>query len=73
MGLGSFSPAGTALGLGDMLRQQVGQETDEERERKRRLAQMQQRGFSPASNSILGTPSGSVAPGGGMNLGRYGL
>jgi hypothetical protein len=71
MAFGNLSPAGTALGLGDMLRQQVGAETDEERERKRRLAQMQQRGMSPAANSILGAPSGgSVALGG---LGRYGL
>ncbi len=46
-----MSPAGAALGLGDMLGQQVTDETEETR-RKRMLAQQQQ--MSPATASLLG-------------------
>ena len=44
-----ISAAGQALGLGDQLRDQVTDETEEAR--KRRLAQQQ---FSPAGSALLG-------------------
>lgn len=46
-----YSAAGSDLGLGDMLSKQVSDETDEER--KKRMAQMQQR-------QLMG-PAGSLA------------
>jgi hypothetical protein len=46
----SMSPMGGALGLGDLLGQQVKDETDEER--KKRLAEMQQR-FSPMTSALM--------------------
>jgi hypothetical protein len=42
-----LSPAASDLGLGDMLREQVADQTDEER--RRRLARMQQQALTPAS------------------------
>jgi hypothetical protein len=70
MAFGNLSPAGTALGLGDMLKQQVGDETDEER--KRRMA-LQQRGTSPATNSILNSFSNRSAGAGygGTSMGGF--
>lgn len=43
-----FSQAATDLGLGDMLRQQVEDETDDER--KKRMARMQQQALTPAGS-----------------------
>lgn len=59
--LNSLSLSGSVndLGLGGMLSQQVGAETDEQR--KRRMAQMaQDKNMSPASISLLGGYSGSA-------------
>jgi hypothetical protein len=48
------------LGLGDMLGQQVANETDEQR--KKRMAQMaQDKNMSPAAISLLGGYSGSAS------------
>jgi hypothetical protein len=56
----SLSGAVNDLGLGDMLGQQVANETDEQR--RKRLAQMQQdKNMSPAAISLLGGYSGSAA------------
>jgi hypothetical protein len=61
-----LSPAGSALGLGDLLRGQ----TEEEAERLRRLRQQQLGGgYVPAggaSRAALASPAGSI-------LGRFGL
>jgi hypothetical protein len=55
-----LSGAASDLGLGDMLSQQVGAETDEQR--RKRMAQMQQdKNMSPAAISLLGGYSGSAA------------
>jgi len=48
----SLSPAGTDLGLGQNLQQQVEDETEEAR--KKRLAMQNGSMFSPASMSLLG-------------------
>jgi hypothetical protein len=57
--LTSLSPAAGDLGLGDMLSQQVANETDEQR--KKRMAQMQQdKNLSPAAISLLGGYSESA-------------
>lgn len=58
-GIGSLSPAGTDLGLGAALSQQVKGETEEER-RKRMLAQ---RALSPGAAALLG-PSMGLTSGG---------
>jgi len=56
----NLSGAASDLGLGDMLSQQVGAETDEQR--RKRMAQMQQdKNMSPAAISLLGGYSGSAA------------
>ena len=52
-----LSPAGTDLGLGDMLGQQVADETEEMR--KKRLAQMQMgQNNSPATMMLFGNSGG---------------
>jgi hypothetical protein len=52
--------AASDLGLGDMLGQQVANETDEQR--KKRMAHMaQDKNMSPAAISLLGGYSGSAA------------
>lgn len=68
MALPGFSPGGAAgdLGLGDMLGQQVKDETDEER--KKRMAQMQQQQLlgpagSMAVTSLFGPAAGSKSAG----------
>jgi hypothetical protein len=56
----NLSGAVNDLGLGDMLGQQVANETEEQR--RKRLAQMQQdKNMSPAAISLLGGYSGSAA------------
>ena len=49
-----LSPAGTALGLGDLLRDQVGDETDEAR--KRRMAQLAGGGGDAVARAMLANP-----------------
>jgi hypothetical protein len=56
----NLSGAAGDLGLGDMLGQQVANETDEQR--RKRMAQMaQDKNMSPAAISLLGGYSGSAA------------
>lgn len=58
--LSSLSGSVNDLGLGDMLSQQVGAETEEQR--KKRMAQMaQDKNMSPAAISLLGGYSGSAS------------
>lgn len=61
-----LSPAGTDLGLGDMLAQQVAGETEEQR--KKRMAELQQRqNLGPAGSlavtSLFGMNGGGSAGG----------
>lgn len=61
-----LSPASEALGLGDMLQKQVAGETEEQR--KKRMAEMQQRqSLGPAGslavNSIFGPTGGASGAG----------
>jgi hypothetical protein len=46
------------FGLGGMLRQQVAEDTDEERRRKMRELQQRQQGMSPAGATLFGGMGG---------------
>lgn len=64
-----MSAAATDLGLGDMLRDQVGEETEETR--KKRMLEQQQRslmgsGGSPAASMLYPNGYGAAALGGGI-------
>lgn len=50
-----------AMGLGDMLMQQVSAETDAERRRRLQQQQQQQSGLSPLSSSMGNTRSGALS------------